>query len=146
MARRGTRRIWRLGRVSDDDDQRRRTEAVIADLIRIAHTIRSISTTRRGDDITNRRAPPHPPQSQAHLTPSFAAKLEPADLERLSAIEGTGLSVAGYASSKRGPFTVQIVRSDPEHLTGAPTIKAGCGSTAHEAVTRAIENDTEGPE
>ena len=91
---------------------------------------------------------PHPIHRKAklHLTPWFAAALKPEDLDRLWAIEGTGLSVAGYASSKRGPFTVQIVRWDPEHLTGAPTIKAGCGSTAHEAVTRAIAADSEGTE
>ena len=81
---------------------------------------------------------PHPIHRKAklHLTPWFAAALKPEDLDRLWAIEGTGLSVAGYASSKRGPFTVQIVRWDPDHLTGAPTIKAGCGSRGRDTSHR----------
>lgn len=80
-----------------------------------------------------------------HLTPWFASSMDPEDADRIRALTDDGTpngSVIGFASSKRGPFTVRIV-----HFEATPSGEivphqvVGAGATPHEAITRALAKE-----
>jgi hypothetical protein len=70
-------------------------------------------------------------------TSNFRARLGAGDLDRLRALEGMAYAY-GYASSRRGPFTMRITRSIDGKVTGTVV---GCGATPQEAIERAIARE-----
>ena len=65
--------------------------------------------------------------------------MTPADWNAMADIEASGAWVMGFAPHPRGPFTVRITRHEG---TTARTL-VGCGSTAAEALRRAVAKDRE---
>jgi hypothetical protein len=73
--------------------------------------------------------------NHVHTSPWFRDRLAPDDWDTLRELQEAGAIVVGVAGSKRGPFTVRITRNGRS--------RAGCGTSAQEAIRRAVAADRE---